>query len=91
MVQLDINGVNEELTQIFAHASEQQLTPASILSEMLSQKNIVYEYLSGQLDVNQLRIDIEAEHQNYFLNMILLLIILFSLLVVLMARHQIVI
>ncbi len=61
--QLHIDGVNEELTDILTTATEQQLTPASILGGIIAGNNIVSEYMESYSDTDNLLYDLSQEHE----------------------------
>ncbi len=63
MEQLHINGINEELVSILTEATKKQITPASILIEILKSKNAISDYMTVNSNILDLTYDLEKEHQ----------------------------
>jgi ATP-dependent Clp protease ATP-binding subunit ClpB len=59
---LEVKNINEALTEILAKAIKETTTPALILKELLSRKNVVQEYFSDN-DLHRILLDLEKAHQ----------------------------
>ena len=68
MTQFDITGINEDVADILAKASGEQLTPASIIIEIFRGVNIVNEYLEKEIDMISVIHDLEEEHNSLIEN-----------------------
>ncbi len=66
MIQLKINNVGEELTNVLMSAGK--LTPASILAGIVGSNNTVNSYLADHLDIDELVSDLLAEHETLLEN-----------------------
>jgi len=57
-MEIFIQSINQNLTEIIASAANDKLTPASIFIELLSNNNIVSDYFKNETDIDLLLVDL---------------------------------